>query len=124
MILDSVLDRPLAWRGRRWIWNNPDYAINLFLTYWTVTIPPSLLGTFVAGAFMSCRSVHEYCIYFVVLTGCIDFFHRPSSYFLNLLLTIRTLSVLHLTRRWQILAVVNMVNIKLLGESSHSLMMI
>ena len=98
MIVDSVLDRLLAWEDIRVsnIWDNPDSVINLFLTDWTVTMPPSSLGAFVASTLVSRRSVHEYCIYFVVLTGCIDFFHRPSSYFLNLLLTIRTLSVLHL----------------------------
>ena len=70
MIVDSVLDRLLAWEDTRVsnIWDNPDSVVNLFLTDWTVTIPPSLLGTFVASAFVSCRAVHEYCVDLAVLT--------------------------------------------------------
>ena len=66
MIVDSVLDRLLAWKGTRVsnIWNNPDYVVKLFLTDWTVTMPPSSLGAFVASTLVSRRSVHAYCIYF------------------------------------------------------------
>ena len=66
MIVDSVVDRLLAWEDIRVsnIWDNPDSVINLFLTDWTVTMPPSLLGAFVASTLVSRRSVHAYCIYF------------------------------------------------------------
>ena len=50
MIVDSVLARLLAWEDTRVsnIWDNPDSVVNLFLIDWTVTMPPSSLGAFVA----------------------------------------------------------------------------